>query len=192
MLVVVEDGDVADLFEPALNLKAARRGDILQVHAAEGAGNQADGFYDLVHVLALDAQGEGVHVAKLLEQHALALHHGHGGLGADVAQAEHGGAIRGHQAEVVAAGQFVAQIRGVLYRQAGRGHAGRIGQGEVFLRLHRHAGGDFNLALPLRVFAQGFLCVIHGSSLLLCSFERAGVENAHGRGFFIYIVHPAD
>ena len=42
---------------------------------------------DLLLGLGVDADGEGVHAAELFEQHALALHHGQGGFGADVAQA---------------------------------------------------------------------------------------------------------
>ena len=49
--------------------------------------------HDLVDVLRREAEREGVDAAELLEQHRLALHHGHGGLGADVAEAEHGGAV---------------------------------------------------------------------------------------------------
>ena len=39
------------------------------------------------------ADREGVDVGELLEEHRLALHHGHRGLGADVAEAEHGAAV---------------------------------------------------------------------------------------------------
>ena len=40
-----------------------------------------------------EADREGVHVGELLEQHRLALHHRHCGLGADVAEAEHRAAV---------------------------------------------------------------------------------------------------
>ena len=105
MLVVMEHGDIAQLLEPAFDLKAPRRGDVLQIDAAEGAGNQVHRAHDLVHVLAAHADGEGIHVAEGLEQSALALHDGHAGFGADVAQAQHGGAVRDDGHQVVAAGE---------------------------------------------------------------------------------------
>ena len=48
---------------------------------------------DLVDVGGVQAQREGVDAGELLEEHRLALHHRHRGLGADVAQPEHGGAV---------------------------------------------------------------------------------------------------
>ena len=51
MLVVVEDGDVADLLEAPLDLKAARRGDVLEVDAAKAAGQELHRADDLVHVV---------------------------------------------------------------------------------------------------------------------------------------------
>ena len=161
MLVVVEDRDVALFLQLLLDFKAAGRGDVLQVHAAEGAGEQVDRVDDLVHVLALDAEGEGVHVAEGLEQHALALHDGHAGLGADVAQAQHRGAVGDHRAQVPAAGQLIALVDVLLNLQAGLGHAGGVGQGKVLLAADGRAGDDFDLALPFIVLLQGFLCIIH-------------------------------
>ena len=87
VLVVVEDGDVADLLEATLDLKAARRGDVLEVDAAKAAGQELHRADDLVHVVRADAQREGVHVGKGLEQGALALHDGHAGFRANVSKA---------------------------------------------------------------------------------------------------------
>ena len=93
VLVVVEDGDVAALLQLALDLKAPGGGDVLQVDAPEGAGNIVDRLDKRVHILGLYAQRKCVHAAEALEQHALALHHGHTSLRADVPQAQHGGAV---------------------------------------------------------------------------------------------------
>ena len=67
VLVVVEDGDVTALLELALDLKAAGGCDVLQVYPAKGTGNQVNGVDDLVHILAFDAHGEGVHIPKGLK-----------------------------------------------------------------------------------------------------------------------------
>ena len=76
MLVVVEDGDVQDLPQPALDLEAARRGDVLEVDAAEDRGESDDRADDLVDVLCREADRKGVDAAELLEEHGLALHDG--------------------------------------------------------------------------------------------------------------------
>ena len=83
VLVVVKDGDVQGLRKPALYLKAARRGDVLQVYAAErGRGGLHRGD-DLVRVLRIQTERDGVHAAELLEEQGLALHDGQGGQGAN-------------------------------------------------------------------------------------------------------------
>ena len=52
-----------------------------------------DRLDDLVGVLGVQADRHGVDAAELLEQHRLALHHGHRGGRADVAEPEHRGAV---------------------------------------------------------------------------------------------------
>ena len=157
----MEDGNVALFLQLPLDLKAPGGGDVLQVDAAEGAGNQVDGVDKLVHILGLDAQREGVHIAEGLEQHALALHNGHTRLGADVTQTQDGGAVGDNRAQVVPAGQVVGLVDILLDLQAGLGDTGGIGQGQIVLGLHGHGGPHLDLTLPLTVEPQGFLCVIH-------------------------------
>ena len=112
VLVVVEHRDIAHLLQPALDLKAAGGGDVLQVDAAEGAGDVVHRLNELVHILGPDTQGERVDAAEGLEQDALALHHRHPGLGADVPQAQHGGAVGDDRHQVVPPGELVALARG--------------------------------------------------------------------------------
>ena len=103
VLVVVEDGDIAALFELAFDLKASGRGNILKVDAAERAGDERDGIDEFVYIVRLDAQREGIHIAEGLEEHAFALHDRHAGLRADVAKAENGRAVGNDRAEIPAA-----------------------------------------------------------------------------------------
>ena len=168
VLVIVEDGDVALLLQLLLDLKAPGSGDVLQVDAAEGAGYQVHGVDELVHVLGLDAQREGVHAAEGLEQHALALHDWHTGLGADVAQTQNGGAVGDDGAQVVPAGQLIALVDVLLDLKAGLGHAGGVGQGQVVLGGNGDGGHHLDFALPFAVQTEGFFCVIQlYSSLVL-------------------------
>ena len=165
MLIVVEDGNITLFLQLALDFKAAGRGDILQIDAAEGAGDQVDGIDEFIHVLGLHAQGEGVHIAKGLEQGAFALHDRHTGLGADVTQTQHGGAVGDDRAQVVAAGQLIGFLHILLDLQTGLGNAGSIGQGQVILRGNGHLGDDLDLAAPFLVKPQGLFCVIHSCIL---------------------------
>ena len=57
VLIVMEDGNVALFLQLALDLKAARRGDVLEVDAAEAAGDVVNGLDELVDVLRLHAEG---------------------------------------------------------------------------------------------------------------------------------------
>ena len=80
--------------EPVLDLEAARRGDVLEVDAAE-AGRDLPAPPATISSVScgVEADREGVHAAELLEQHRLALHHRHGRRGPDVAEAEHRRAV---------------------------------------------------------------------------------------------------
>ena len=53
----------------------------------------SDRLDDLLGVLGVEADREGVDLGELLEQHRLALHHRHRRLRADVAEPEHGAAV---------------------------------------------------------------------------------------------------
>ena len=149
VLVVVEDGDGAALLQLPLDLKAAGRSDVLQVDAAEAALEQGHGVDDLVHVLAVNAQGNGVHAAEGFEQDTLPFHDRHPGHRADVAQAQHRGAVGDHSHGVAAAGEGVALGRVGLDLQAGLGNPGGVGQGECFLVVDLHLRHGFQLSVPL-------------------------------------------
>ena len=160
----MKDRDVAQLLELALDLKAARRRNILQIDAAEAAGEQVHRAHEFIHILCADAQREGVHIRKCLEQHALALHDGHTRLRSDIAQTEHGRAVRDDGAKIVPARERVAFIRVAPDLQTRLRHTGCVRQRQVVLRRDRHAGVDFDLAAPLLVQPERFFCVIHSQS----------------------------
>ena len=166
MLVVVEDGDVALFLELALDLKAARRGDVLEIDAAERAGDVVHRLHKLVHVLRLDAQRERVHVAERLEEDALALHDRHTGFGTDVAETEDRRAVGDNGAEIPPARQLIAFLDVLLNLQARLRHAGRVCERKIVPVLDRHLRHDLDLALPLAVQTERFLCVVHGFVLL--------------------------
>ena len=137
VLVVVEDRDVELLLERLLDLEAARRRDVLEVDAAEGRRHQPHRLDDLLRVVGVEADREGVDVGELLEQHRLALHHRHRRLGADVAEAEHRRAV-GDDGDGVLLDREVEGLRAVggdLH--ADPGDARRVGHREVVAGLQR-------------------------------------------------------
>src|SRR5262249_59860752 len=69
VLVVVEDRDVELFLQPVLDLEAARGGDVLEVDAAEGRRHQFDRADDLLGVLGVEADREGVDAGELFEHH---------------------------------------------------------------------------------------------------------------------------
>ena len=88
VLIVVKDRDVAFLLEPAFDLKAARRGDIFQVDAAEAARQERYRFDDL-HLHPWTGCTEGPHPTppKALNSTHLPSMTGIPGLRADIAEA---------------------------------------------------------------------------------------------------------
>ena len=150
VLVVVEHRDVEHGAQPALDLEAARGGDVLQVDAAEPGGDRGDGPDDLVRVLGVQADGPGVDVREALEQRRLALHHRQRRVRAEVAEAEHRGAV-GHHGDAVALDR---QPAGVLRlgRECQRHprHAGRVGHRQVVAVAQRHLGPHLDLAAQVQ------------------------------------------
>ena len=146
MLVVVEDGDLHLLAQLALDVEALGGLDVFQVDAAQGGFQCADDLDQLVGVTLGQLDVEHVDAGKLLEQAALAFHHRLAGQRADVAQAQHGGAVGDHAHQVTARGVF-GGLGGIgLDVQARIGHARRIGQRQVTLVGQRLGGTDGDLA----------------------------------------------
>ena len=115
----------------------------------------------LVDVVRLDAQRERVHVAERLEEHALAFHDRHAGLGADVAKTQYRASVGDDGAEIVTAGQLITLVDVLLDLQARLCNAGRICQTQVFFGRHGNRCDHFDFAFPFSVQAERFFCVIH-------------------------------
>ena len=91
--VVVHDGDVELGDEARFDLEAVGRADVLEVDAAEAAGDALHGLDERVGVVGVDEDRHGGDAGELAVEHGLALHDGHGGDGADVAEAEDARAV---------------------------------------------------------------------------------------------------
>jgi hypothetical protein len=157
VLVVVEDRDVHALAQLLLDVEALGRLDVLEVDAAQRGLQRGDDVDQLVGVALGQLDVEHVDAGELLEQAALAFHHRLAGQRADVAQAQHRGAVGDDAHQVGARGVLGGQRRVLLDRQAGVGHAGRIGQRQVALVGQRLGRRDRDLAARGRtvVFERG-------------------------------------
>ena len=67
VLIVMKNRNIAALLKPALNLKTARRRNILEIDPAETAGNIVDRINNLIYILRFDTEREGIDTAKSLE-----------------------------------------------------------------------------------------------------------------------------
>ena len=158
VLIVVEDRDVEQLAQPLLDDEAFRRLDVLEIDPAPALAEELHAIDELVGVLGIDLEIDGVDVGKALEQHRLAFHHRLGGERAAVAQPEDGRAV-GDDGDEIALGGVVVGLALVLGDCQHRNRdARRIGEREVALGRHRLGGNDFELAWPpLAVKQQRFL-----------------------------------
>jgi hypothetical protein len=160
----VEDRDVEQPAQAALDLEAARSADVLQVDAAETGGYQLDRSDYFFCVLTVQADRPGVDVGELLEQSGLALHDRQGGVRADVAQAEHGRAVGDHGHRVPLDGQAAGVFPVPGDRQRDPAHARGVGHGQVVPVPQRHLGA--HLDLPAQVQQEGAVAdLVHGHAV---------------------------
>ena len=126
--------------------KQRGRRDVLEVDAGEDRRDELDGPHDLVGVLRVEADRERVDAGEALEQRRLALHHGQRGLGAEVAEAEHGRPV-GDDGDGVALDGEPPGVVGVLGDgQADARHAGRVDHRQVVAVADRDLRRDLDLA----------------------------------------------
>jgi hypothetical protein len=145
VLVVVEDGHLHRLPQRLLDVEAVRGADVLEVDPAHRRLEQLAEAHHVVGILAADLQVEAVEIGELLEQVRLALHHRLAGQRADVAEAEHGRAVRDHGDQVPLGRVPVGVLGPLADLQAGLGHPGRVGEGEVPLVGERLGRDDRDL-----------------------------------------------
>jgi len=149
----VENRNSHEFLKGLFHLEAGGCPDVLQVDAAEGGFERADRFDQLVGVgfavFPVDmgkAQGNGVDVGEDFEEDGFSFHHGHSGLGADVAESQHGGSVA-DDAHRVGAVRVFPDIRGIfLDFEARDGHSGGVCQRKVLLGGARFGRNDFQFA----------------------------------------------
>ena len=146
MLVVVEDRNAHAFLEAGLDLETFRTLDVLQVDAAECRLERCHHIAEELRVGGIDLDIEDIDAGEFLEQHRLSLHHRLGGFRADVAEAEHGGAVGDDGDEVGARRQGVDFLGVVGNNEAGGGNPRRIGKRQIALVGQRLGRLDLQLS----------------------------------------------
>lgn len=146
MLVVMEHRDVNSSRRRLLNLKASRRGDILQIDTAKRGSDRFDRRNDPFGILCIQTDWEGVHIRQPLEEHRLALHHRHGRIGANIAKSQDGSAVGDDGYGVALDGERKGFTRFFVDCHAYASNIRRIHAGEVVAVLDRRFQLGFNLS----------------------------------------------
>ena len=146
VLVIVKHGNVAALAQLFLDIKAFGRFDVFEVDAAESRLQRGDNVDDFIGIGFVHFQIKHINAGEFFKQHAFAFHHGLAGQRADIAQAEHGGAVGNHRHQIAAGGVFIGSQRVVVDFHAGCRHAGRISQRQIVLGGQGLGGGDLDFA----------------------------------------------
>ena len=169
VLVIVEDGDVQLTLQGLFDLEALGAFDVLEVDAAEGGGDGLAGRDDAGCIVGVDADGEGIHAAELLEEHSLALHDRQACLGADVTQTQHGGAVGDDSHHIALEGVLVDVVGVFPDLAAGFGNTGRVSCCQLVAVLDLHLAHDAHFAVVCLVHFQSCFVEIHGFVLLTFS-----------------------
>ena len=147
----MEYRNVAALFQLALDFKAARCRNVLQIDAAKGTGNQCHGVDKFIDILGLDAKRECIDAAELLEQRALAFHNRHACFRTNIAQTKHSRTIGDNCHQIMTARIHIAQIYILLNFQTRLCNARRVCNRQIIRIFYLAARNNFDLALPITV-----------------------------------------
>ena len=157
----MENRNIAFFFQFLFDLETSGSCDVFQVNAAEAAGDHIDGIYDFIHIFALNAQRECVHIAKSFEQHAFSFHNRHTCFRSDIAQTQYGRSVRYNQTHIVASCVFIALVHILLNFKTRLCNTRCISQRQILFGCNRHSRYHFDFALPLSMKSQGLFCIIH-------------------------------
>ena len=163
MLVVVKHGNTERLTEFLFDVETVRGADVFEIDAADGRLEELAEADHILRILGPDLEVEHVDVGERLEENPFAFHDGLSGQRADVAEAEHRGAVR-DDGDEVAFGRVEVGVVGALGDlQARLRHPRRVGQGQVALVFERLGWRDLDFPrAALRVIIEGLLAPTGG------------------------------
>jgi hypothetical protein len=154
----MEDGDAHLCFEALFDIEAFGGFDIFEVNAAESGLEELDRIDKAVGVESGQFEVDSIYVGKAFEEEGFTFHNGLGSEGADIAEAEDGGAVSDDGDEVTA-GCVTEGVTGIaLDSEARLGDTGGVGKGEVMLGKAGLSWANLQLARgPGSMIVQSFL-----------------------------------
>ena len=149
----MKDRDGEHLFQFTFDLEAGGRRDIFQIEAAERGFEsrcRRDQFIRIGAAFSIgnpvQADGDGIDVGEVFEQHRFTFHDRKPRFRTDIAQTEDGGTVT-HDGDHIAAGGIFPDIFGVfLDRQTGLGDAGGVCQRKIIAGGTGFGGEDGDFA----------------------------------------------
>ena len=181
MLVVMEDRDLHLFLEPVFDLETLRGRDVLEVDASKGRLQQLHAADEFLGVAGVDLEIKNIDVCEAFEEDRFPLHHRFSRRRPDVAQAENRGAVRDHRDKISLVCVFVDVVRLAGDLQAGFGHTGCVGKGQVALRCRWFGGDDFGFSgTTARVVFQSVIALVIGHWMGLRDSPRCAVAIAAG------------
>ena len=141
--------NVQHLAQAPLDLKTARRRDVLEIDPAKHRRDRLYDQDDLLDILRVQAQRESIHAGELLEQDRLALHHRQRATRPDVTQPQNSRAIRHHRHRVALDRQVPNRLRVARDRPRNARNTRRIRHRKIVTRLQRHARMHLQLAAQM-------------------------------------------
>ena len=147
----MEHRDVHDLFQLVFNIIAFRRRNVFQIDPCKGRFQRFYNSDEFVRIRLVDADRNGVYIAKAFEQDRLAFHNRHGCVRADAAQTQHAGAVRADAYHVAATGVFKGHFRMRLNLLTGFRHARGISHGQIVPVLQGYLTTDLHLTMIVQM-----------------------------------------
>ena len=111
MLVIMKYRNIYLFLQLALNFKAARSRDILQVNASERRRDILSDIYNLIYILSFQTDREGVDPGEFLKQQGFSVHNRNGRQTSDIAQSEHCGSVADDCHGIALIGIFIDVFR---------------------------------------------------------------------------------
>ena len=88
MLIIVENGNIADFLKALFNLKASGSTNIFQINTSKGASQKADCLNNIIWIFAPDTKRNGINVPESLEKDTLSLHNWHSRFRSDISKTQ--------------------------------------------------------------------------------------------------------
>ena len=161
VLVIVEDRNVADFFELALDVEALRSFNVLEVYAAKGWLHQLDSLDDFVWVFGIQTDWESIYACKGFEQNGFTFHNRHTSACADIAQTQYSSTVGYNSNQVAFCCIFINVIVIFVDLETWLSNTWGVSQRKVLCTVERNLALYAQFALCFSVHFKGFFINVH-------------------------------